>query len=226
MRNKRIVIAAVVVGVVLTLTASIAYAASPSIEILKVKSLCGGKDILLRINVGWDATAGGAWVDVGFNDGEQMPGGGSGGTTGSEWREYRLTDSQQGKTITVDAWLTNGWFDRDAVAHDSATHVLCSDPEPDWYLGVEQYDTGTMKEASVPAEDGTLACGLFDVLSHGEKTVDLSLYPDCPAVVTVYCMNGAGEWWNSNVADLSISDDGVLQFTSTQTGLCGLFPAQ
>jgi len=98
--------------------------------------------------------------------------------------------------------------------------------DPEWTFSVDQVDSTGMPETGVPDPDGALACGLFDVLTHGEKTVDLSLYPDCPAASTVYCMNAVGEWTDIDVHDVAISDDGILTFTSTQEGLCGLFPAE
>lgn len=95
---------------------------------------------------------------------------------------------------------------------------------PDWWFSVEQQSTDT-PESAVPNPAGALACGLFDVLGHGEKVVDLSLYPDCPTDPVVYCLDGAGQWTDSNILDPAISDDGFLSFTSSQDGLCGLFPA-
>ena len=94
---------------------------------------------------------------------------------------------------------------------------------PDWYFSVDQLGA-SLPEANVPATDGSLACGLFDVLSWGEKVVDLSLYPDCQGDVTVYCLNNVGEWTANNVSDVAQSD-GVLTFTSSQDGTCGIFPA-
>ena len=96
--------------------------------------------------------------------------------------------------------------------------------DPEWTFSVDQLSS-TRPEASVPSPAGTFACGLFDVMTLGEKVVDLSLYPECPADPTVYCMDNAGNWTSTNVADLSVSDDGILMFTSGQEGLCGLFPA-
>lgn len=65
-------------------------------------------------------------------------------------------------------------------------------------------------------------CGVFDVCSWGAKTVDLTAYPNCEGDVTVMCLDGEGNWTDTNVHNLT-QDGTVVQWTSTQDGTCAFF---
>lgn len=80
----------------------------------------------------------------------------------------------------------------------------------------------------IPNSRGMLACGAFDVMGWGHKTIFFDLYPNCrtyaPAL-DIECMSQWGYWTKVNVHKLTYSLDGKsLSFISTQHGHCGLFP--
>jgi hypothetical protein len=65
-------------------------------------------------------------------------------------------------------------------------------------------------------------CGVFDVCSWGAKTVDLTAYPNCSGDVTVMCLDGEGNWTDTNIHNFT-QDGTVVQWTSTQDGTCAFF---
>lgn len=78
----------------------------------------------------------------------------------------------------------------------------------------------------VPNPDGVSACGVFDVNGWGRKYIGLADFPNCtPPDLTVMCFDGDGEWAADNAKDVYIRPDGAeLDFTSSQHGICGIFP--
>ena len=141
-------------------------------------------------------------------------------TTESYSGEFRLNQAPPSGKAIIEMFVDGDRWEKAVVEIDGEDCWV----DPEWTFSVDQLPT-TLPEASVPSPDGTFTCGLFDVMTLGDKIVDLSLYPSCPADPTVYCMDDAGNWTGTNVHDLAISDDGILMFTSGQEGLCGLFPA-
>lgn len=78
--------------------------------------------------------------------------------------------------------------------------------------------------AGVPNADGVTPCGVFNVNGWGRKYVGLGDFPACTAPVTVMCFNDAGEWTADHVSDVVMQGDYEVDFTSSQHGICGLFP--
>lgn len=79
----------------------------------------------------------------------------------------------------------------------------------------------------VAAPNGQYACGVFNVMGHGPKTLLLSEFPACTGPAsnyTIYCFTGSGIWSNQYVSDVGVDDNGNLTFTSGQHGHCGIFP--
>jgi hypothetical protein len=79
---------------------------------------------------------------------------------------------------------------------------------------------------NVPNSDGVNACGVFDVNGWGRKYIGLADFPNCtPPDLTVMCFDDMGGWTADNVKDVYIRPDGAeLDFTSSQHGICGIFP--
>jgi hypothetical protein len=84
------------------------------------------------------------------------------------------------------------------------------------------FSVADMGDTSDYVSDGVQACGVFDVLGHGEKTVDLTAYPNCEGDVSVMCLDGEGNWTDSTVHDLT-QDGTIVQWTSGQEGTCAFF---
>ena len=125
-----------------------------------------------------------------------------------------------GETYAFESWCgACGTFDRVEVTVPED----CRSEPTNWWFSVNEIDDSFLAEHA-PSPNGTLACGLFDVQGWGAKTVDLSAYPDCSGNVAVYCLDGEGNWTDSNIHNLK-QDGTVVTFTSSQHGTCGFFPA-
>ena len=114
---------------------------------------------------------------------------------------------QRDASGTPDIVVTDGCK---GVAGEPVVHTY-------WVFSVaDQGDT------SAYVYDGVEACGVFDVLSFGIKTVDLLDYPNCEGHVMVMCLDGEGNWTDTNVVDFTQVGT-VVQWTSTQHGTCAFF---
>ena len=82
---------------------------------------------------------------------------------------------------------------------------------------------------SLPNSSGNLPCGLADVPSFGLRIFDLETFPECQPFVsdlTVYCLNGEGQWISDNVSDVVVSlEEHSVSFIVVQLGTCGVFPS-
>ena len=81
---------------------------------------------------------------------------------------------------------------------------------------------------AVPGPGGAQACGVFNVLSHGPKIIQMSQFSNCTGPAskyTVYCFTDHATWTNQYISDLGVDENGNLTFTSGQHGHCALFPA-
>ena len=81
---------------------------------------------------------------------------------------------------------------------------------------------------AVPGPGGAQACGVFNVLGHGAKIIQMSQFPNCTGPAskyTVYCFTDHATWTNQYISNLAVDEDGNLTFTSGQHGHCALFPA-
>jgi hypothetical protein len=85
------------------------------------------------------------------------------------------------------------------------------------------YSVDNLGDTTNYVNDGVEACGVFDVVSFGVKTVEMSEYPDCTGDVMVLCLDGEGNWTGENISNFSQAG-GVVQFTSGQFGTCAFFP--
>ena len=76
------------------------------------------------------------------------------------------------------------------------------------------------------ADERYEAAGVFDVNGWGRKYIGLADFPNCtPPDLTVMCFDDMGGWTADNVKDVYIRPDGAeLDFTSSQHGICGIFP--
>jgi hypothetical protein len=78
-------------------------------------------------------------------------------------------------------------------------------------------------------DSGNLPCGLADVPNFGLRIFDLETFDACQTFapdLTVYCLNGEGQWIGDNVSDVAISlEEHSVSFTVAQLGTCGMFPA-
>jgi hypothetical protein len=93
----------------------------------------------------------------------------------------------------------------------------------EWTLEVARL-SDARPEAAVPASDGRLACGIFDLQGLGAKHADLTQYPNCPGVVDILCMSYDGQWVDQDIKDVTLTGS-IIQFRSMRSGLCGFFPA-
>ncbi len=102
-----------------------------------------------------------------------------------------------------------------------ATTTITSDPD-----NYEQF-------LSVPNEAGQLPCAAFDVQGWGAKWLNLDDFPACNAYlpdVTVSCFKDEAGWSDVDVHDLAyhpmeeFESGPVLTFTSSQDGVCAIFP--
>ncbi len=87
---------------------------------------------------------------------------------------------------------------------------------------------------SVPNAAGQLPCAAFDVQSWGAKWLNLDDFPACDGYlpwVTVYCFKDGAGWSDVDVHDVAFhpmdefESGPVLTFTSSQDGVCAVFPA-
>ena len=110
--------------------------------------------------------------------------------------------------------------------HYSETWKYDCTENPAPYTGINLLpDSVTAPYFSVAAADGATPCGVFDVNGWGRKYVGMADFPACTAPVTVMCLNGDGEWTADNVSDIVLQGDYEVDFTSSQHGICALFPS-
>jgi hypothetical protein len=78
----------------------------------------------------------------------------------------------------------------------------------------------------IPSQEGVLPCGVFDVQGHGAKVATLSDYPSCAAAdYRVLCLNGEAQWNSDFVSNKKVhTNAGTIEFTSSQEGICAIFP--
>jgi hypothetical protein len=152
--------------------------------------------------------------DVYINDQFTVPGPGTYTVSG----KFRLGSKYSGERFDLAAnYLYCGW---QWVTLDTITYSCPPGAEiPTWYFSVQGMDSTTSY-----SYNGIPACGVFDVLGHGIKTVDLLDYPNCEGNVMVMCLDGEGNWTDTNVVDFTQVGT-VVQWTSTQHGTCAFFPA-
>lgn len=97
-------------------------------------------------------------------------------------------------------------------------------PENPYVIPLPQ-DSGEM---TVTLPGGIVPCGAGTVETWGHRIFRLSEYPDCEAYspnLTVYCMDGEGNWTDDSVSDVAVGADEV-SFEAMQTGVCALFPTE
>jgi len=100
---------------------------------------------------------------------------------------------------------------------DSLTFHCNGEEATNWNFSVEG-----MGDAASYSYNGTPACGVFDVLGWGAKTVDLNDYANCTGDVMVMCLDGEGNWTDVNVSNFT-QEGTVVQWTSSQDGTCAFF---
>lgn len=83
-------------------------------------------------------------------------------------------------------------------------------------------------EYAIAGPGGNYPCGLGEV-DWGFRAFRLEDVPACYDYVpdvAVYCLDGEGNWNDTNVSGLSIDvPSNLVMFNVEQTGLCGIFPA-
>jgi hypothetical protein len=79
---------------------------------------------------------------------------------------------------------------------------------------------------TIQSSDGVPPCGVFNVNGHGFKELTMDDFPECKAgTYKVLCLNDKATWLADYVSGTKLASDGKsLGFTSSQDGICGLFP--
>lgn len=82
-------------------------------------------------------------------------------------------------------------------------------------------------EMLIAAPGGAMPCGIAEA-GWGYHVFRMGDFPGCDQLlpsVTVYCLDGEGQWSSINVSDVDVSTDtNTVAFEVQQDGLCGLFP--
>jgi hypothetical protein len=85
----------------------------------------------------------------------------------------------------------------------------------------------------LPAADGRMPCGVFDLITPGsttgwgDKTADITQWPACQSQIAnleIMCLNGDAQWVAPSFKHLSIHENAqTITWTSEQEGTCGFF---
>jgi hypothetical protein len=82
-------------------------------------------------------------------------------------------------------------------------------------------------EMLIAGPGGAMPCGIAEA-GWGYHTFRVDDFQGCGQLLpnlTVYCLNGEGQWSPANVSNVDISTDtNTVAFEVQQDGICGLFP--
>lgn len=210
----RLLVTAVAVLVVAALGVSVALASHiDPVSVDATNKHCG-----LNVTVEWGLNADETSVDsyvVGYANGNKK------GTESVNIADFQPDFSTWKGWVYVghSEWDTVDLHVNDVVVTDIPYHCRAGYPQfmQTWWFSVQ--DLGSTSQY---VSDGSQACGVFDVQGWGAKTVDLTAYPDCSGEVSVMCLDGEGNWTDTNVHNLT-QNGTVVQWTSSQEGTCAFF---
>jgi hypothetical protein len=140
-------------------------------------------------------------------------------------------------TVTIDAggpdrFIFNATYQLDCSSGSMVVRRIFareSTPALPRYTGIHlQSAEFVAPYLDVPNDAGLKPCGVFDVNGWGRKYIGLGDFPACqPPDLTVLCLNDTRQWVAGAVSDVYVRPDGAeLDFTSSQHGICGIFPAK